>query len=115
MESVSIKKLLLSDYDMGSTLGTGSFGRVKIAKNKKTGAYVAMKMMKKLDIIKAKQTDHIMNEIKILGMVSHPFVVNFDGFTQDDKYVYLSLELVNGGELFTYLRGVGKFSVDQSM
>jgi serine/threonine protein kinase len=115
MESPSIKKLLLSDYDMGTTLGTGSFGRVKIAKNKKTGNYVAMKMMKKLDIIKAKQTDHIMNEIKILGMISHPFIINFEGFTQDDKYVYLSLELVNGGELFTYLRGVGKFSVDQSM
>lgn len=115
MESHQIKKLLLSDYDMGTTLGTGSFGRVKIAKNKKTGNYVAMKMMKKLDIIKAKQTDHIMNEIKILGMISHPFVINFEGFTQDDKYVYLSLELVNGGELFTYLRGVGKFSVDQSM
>jgi len=115
MESLSIKKLLLSDYDMGTTLGTGSFGRVKIAKNKKTGNYVAMKMMKKLDIIKAKQTDHIMNEVKILGMISHPFVINFEGFTQDDKYVYLSLELVNGGELFTYLRGVGKFTVDQSM
>lgn len=115
MESLQIKKLLLSDYDMGTTLGTGSFGRVKIAKNKKTGNYVAMKMMKKLDIIKAKQTDHIMNEIKILGMISHPFIINFEGFTQDEKYVYLSLELVNGGELFTYLRGVGKFSVDQSM
>jgi serine/threonine protein kinase len=48
-------------------------------------------------------------------MISHPFVINFEGFTQDDKYVYLSLELVNGGELFTYLRGVGKFTVDQSM
>jgi serine/threonine protein kinase len=71
--------------------------------------------MKSHPIIKAKQTDHIMNEIKILGMISHPFVINFEGFTQDDKYVYLSLELVNGGELFTYLRGVGKFSVDQSM
>ena len=115
MESVTIKKLHLSDYDLGSTLGTGSFGRVRISKNKKNGNYVAMKIMKKLDIIKAKQTDHIMNEVKILGMISHPFIINFDGFTQDEKYIYLSLELINGGELFTYLRGVGKFSVEQAM
>ena len=110
-----IKKLTLSDYELGSTLGTGSFGRVKISRNKKTGNFVAMKIMKKFDIIKAKQTDHIMNEIKILGMISHPFIINFEGFTQDDKYIYLSLEIVNGGELFTYLRNVGKFPIDQAM
>lgn len=111
----SIKKLGLQDYEQGATLGTGSFGRVKIAKNKKSGNYVALKCMKKLEIIKAKQTDHIMNEIKILGSIAHPFIITFDGFTQDDKYIYLSLELVNGGELFTYLRGVGKFPVEQAM
>ncbi len=70
--------------------------------------------MKKMEIIKSKQTDHIMNEIKILGMINHPFVITFEGFSQDDKYLYLSLELVNGGELFTYLRGIGRFTVDQS-
>ncbi len=110
----SIKKLNLGDYEQGATLGTGSFGRVKIAKHKKTGTYVALKCMKKMEIIKSKQTDHIMNEIKILGMINHPFIITFDGFSQDDKYIYLSLELVNGGELFTYLRGIGKFGVDQS-
>ena len=47
-------------------------------------------------------------------MIDHPFVIKFDGFTQDDKYLYLALELINGGELFTYLRGVGRFPVDQA-
>lgn len=28
------RKLKLSDYEMGTTLGTGSFGRVKLAKHK---------------------------------------------------------------------------------
>lgn len=73
-----------------------------------------MKSMKKYDIMKSKQTDHIMNEIKILGMIEHPFVVTFDGFTQDEKYLYLSLELINGGELFTYLRTIGKFHSEQA-
>lgn len=73
-----------------------------------------MKSMKKYDIMKSKQTDHIMNEIKILGMIDHPFIITFDGFAQDDKFLYLSLELINGGELFTYLRTVGKFPVDQA-
>ena len=104
----------LSDYEIGETLGTGSFGRVRISKNKKTNEYVAMKIMKKVEILKSKQADHIANEIKILSMIDHPFVIKFDGFTQDEKYLYLALELINGGELFTYLRSVGRFPVDQA-
>ena len=102
-----VRSINLSDYEMGETLGTGSFGRVKIAKNKKTGEFVAIKIMKKMEILKSKQADHISNEIKILSMIEHPFVITFEGFTQDDRNLYLALELINGGELFTYLRGVG--------
>ena len=109
-----VRQIKLSDYEMGETLGTGSFGRVKIAKDKKTGEYVAMKIMKKAEILKSKQADHISNEIKILSMIDHPFVITFGGFTQDDRNLYLALELINGGELFTYLRGVGRFPVDQA-
>ncbi len=48
----SKKKVNLSDYEMTTTLGTGSFGRVMLAKNKKSGQYFAMKRLKKADIIK---------------------------------------------------------------
>lgn len=37
-----------------------------------------------------------------------------DGFTQDSRYLYLVLEFVSGGELFTYLRGVGRFEPPQA-
>lgn len=114
MERKKVEPLILSDYEMGDTIGTGSFGRVKIAKNKKNGKFVAIKIMKKVEILKSKQADHISNEIKILAMIKHPFVVHFDGFTQDEKYLFIALELINGGELFTYLRGVGHFSIDQA-
>ena len=70
--------------------------------------------MKKVDILKSKQADHMLNEIKILNMINHPFVIQFDGFCQDSRYLYLALELINGGELFTYLRGVGRFPLEQA-
>jgi len=69
------KKLKLTDYDLGQTLGTGSFGRVKIAKSKATGKYYAVKILKKAEIIKLKQVDHIMNEVRILSIIDHPFLV----------------------------------------
>jgi serine/threonine protein kinase len=80
MTSVTIsnvvpKKLKLSDFDLGQTLGTGSFGRVRISKSKTTGKYHAIKVLKKAEIIKLKQVDHIMNEVRILSIVDHPFLV----------------------------------------
>ena len=71
------KKIKLSDYTTERTLITGSFGRVKLAKNKTNGKYVAIKILKKAEIIKLKQVDHILNEIKILTLIDHPFLVYY--------------------------------------
>ena len=75
ISSVDPKKLKLSDFDLGQTLGTGSFGRVRLAKSKTTHKYHAIKVLKKAEIIKLKQVDHIMNEVRILSIVDHPFLV----------------------------------------
>lgn len=53
----------------------GSFGKVKLVKHKKDDKYSCAKIMKKDDIIKAKQADHIINEVEILSSISHPFIV----------------------------------------
>ena len=115
LELVHPKRANLCNYTFEQTLGTGSFGRVKLAKMNNTKKYYAIKILKKIDLIKLKQVDHILNEIKILTLVSHPFIVEIYGFTQDERYIYIILEFINGGELFTYLRSVIKFPIDQSV
>ena len=86
---------------------------MKVAKNKKNGKFVALKLLKKSEIIKAQQIDHVYNENFIHSQIKHPFIVNFEGLAQDSRYLYLVLELINGGELFTYLRSVESLSTDQ--
>lgn len=71
----SKRKVNLSDYDMTTTLGTGSFGRVLLCKNKKSGEFYAMKRLKKADIIKLRQVDHVISENTILADIDHPFLV----------------------------------------
>jgi len=100
----------LSNYELLQTLGTGSFGRVKLARDKTTSKFVAVKALKKADILRLKQVDHVISEFNIMRDINHPFLVNLLNFTQDDRYLYFCLELVPGGELFTYLRSVGKFA-----
>jgi serine/threonine protein kinase len=82
----SKKKVNLHDYELSTTLGTGkkqnyliylgSFGRVRLCRNRKTGEYFAMKILKKADIIKLKQVDHVISENTILADIDHPFLVN---------------------------------------
>lgn len=65
-------------------------------------------MLKKAEMVKLKQVDHIMNENLILSNMNHPFIVSMDGFCQNERYLYLILEFISGGELFTYLRSIGR-------
>jgi len=111
----SPKKLKLTDYEIKQTLGTGSFGRVRLARNKVTNKYCALKILKKAEIIRLKQTDHVLSENSILASLSHPFMVSMEGFCQDERYLYLVLEYVPGGELFTYLRSVGRLETPHAV
>lgn len=102
----------LSDLELKETLGTGSFGRVRLCKHKNGNDYYAIKCLKKREIIKMKQVQHIIAEKSILMEISHPFIVNMLCSFQDDKKLYLVLEFVIGGEMFTHLRSAGRFPND---
>jgi serine/threonine protein kinase len=55
-----------------------------LAKNKKSGEFFAMKRLKKADIIKLRQVDHVISENTILADIDHPFLVStYDGLTND--------------------------------
>lgn len=104
-------KLVLSNFHLVRTLGTGSFGRVFMAKRKDEpkAPPVAIKRLKKAVVIRQKQVDHIVSEKKILQMIKHPFTVNLLGTFKDDYYLYIVMEYVNGGEFFTHLRRARRF------
>jgi len=109
------EKIKLADFEILDTLGTGSFGRVRLGRHKKTKKIYAIKMLKKNEIIRLKQVDHIYSEFQILNQLNHPFIVEFKGgIVTDPKYLYFILEFVQGGELFTLLRTVGTFPEEQA-
>ena len=55
----------------------GSFGRVMLAKSRRSGEFFAMKRLKKSDIIKLRQVDHVISENTILADIEHPFLVSY--------------------------------------
>ncbi|KRZ67050.1 cAMP-dependent protein kinase catalytic subunit, partial [Trichinella papuae] len=100
----------LDDFDRLKTLGTGSFGRVMLVRHKQTQQYFAMKILDKQKVVKLKQVEHTLNEKRILQSVSFPFLVNMEFAFKDNSNLYMVLEFVNGGEMFSHLRRIGRFS-----
>ncbi|KAL0432640.1 UNVERIFIED_CONTAM: CBL-interacting serine/threonine-protein kinase [Sesamum latifolium] len=62
-------------YEVGRTIGEGTFAKVKFAQNTETGESVAMKVLDRSTIIKHKMVDQIKREISIMKRVRHPYVV----------------------------------------
>jgi len=114
----SIRKVLkgcgLDDFDVGVTLGTGSFGRVRFATHKGSESPpMAIKMLKKSEVIRLQQVEHIVNETNILCKIDYPLIVKLWATFQDELYLYMVLEYIVGGEFFTHLRTQARFD-DQS-
>eukprot|EP00388_Colpodella_angusta_P014566 GDKJ01036418.1.p1 GENE.GDKJ01036418.1~~GDKJ01036418.1.p1 ORF type:complete len:338 (+),score=60.27 GDKJ01036418.1:94-1107(+) len=105
-----IPDLSLAHFDLRNTVGTGTFGRVRVVKVKgcPDRTPFALKIMKKAVIINLRQVEHVKAEKVILTMIEHPFIVNLVASFQDDRRLFMLMEYVNGGELFSYLRRVGR-------
>lgn len=102
------------DFDVGVTLGTGSFGRVRFATHKATTTQWAIKILKKSEVIRLQQVEHIMSEKTILDQCKHPFIVHLACTFQDKRQLYMVLEYVIGGEFFTHLRNAGRLDTISS-
>jgi len=105
-----ISQMTLEQFEQSVTLGTGTFGRVYLVRHKPSGKYYAMKTLKKTEVVRLKQVEHINSEKQILSSIRHPFIVNLYRSFQDEKYLFMLLEYVIGGEMFSHLRRAGRFS-----
>ncbi|KAF5387072.1 hypothetical protein D9615_001675 [Tricholomella constricta] len=110
--------LKLSDFDVRGTLGTGTFGRVLLVRHRtstshpSTQNHFAMKVLRKTEIVRLRQVEHVNAERYILSRVSHPFVVDLFATFQDSLNIYMLMSYVPGGELFTHLRRARRFTPD---
>jgi protein kinase A len=102
-------KYSLGDFEILRTLGTGSFGRVHLVQSRHNQRFYAVKVLKKAQVVKMKQVEHTNDERKMLGEVKHPFLIMLWGTFQDSRNLYMVMDFVEGGELFSLLRksGVG--------
>jgi hypothetical protein len=98
----------LESLEIRATLGCGAFGRVKLCRAGEE--FYALKCQAKKAITESGLQEHVLNELRVMRRIDHPFIAKLFSALQDDKYIYFVLELLQGGELFTHLRNRGKLS-----
>lgn len=94
----------LNDFTFIRTLGTGSFGRVHLVRSQHNSRSYAIKVLSKERVVKMKQVEHTNSEREMLERVRHPFLVNLWGTFKDSRNLYMVMDFVAGGELFSLLR-----------
>lgn len=129
----------VSEFNFLSTVGHGNFGRVHLVKLKaecvdrvqlaKTNEHeagavgdtfnpcapFALKVMRKADILRHAQETHVKDESRLSASVEHPFIVKLFASFQDECNLYMLQEFVNGGELFSYIKKLGRFEERPTM
>ena len=69
--------------------------------------FYAIKVLNKAKIVRTRQVEHTNNEKTLLEVVQHPFIINLWGAFQDASNLYMVMDFVPGGELFSLLRRSG--------
>ncbi|KAF2312394.1 hypothetical protein GH714_034517 [Hevea brasiliensis] len=87
-------------YMIGKLLGHGQFGYTYVATDKANGDRVAVKRIEKNKMVLPIAVEDVKREVKILReLAGHENVVQFYDAFEDDSYVYIVMELCEGGEL----------------
>ncbi|CAR28562.1 hypothetical protein ZYGR_0S01950 [Zygosaccharomyces rouxii] len=98
-------------YIVGSTLGEGEFGKVKLGWSKAASSslevpkQVAIKLIRRDSIPKNSEKEvKIYREINALKHLSHPNIVKLEEVLQNSKYIGIVLEYASGGEFYKYIQ-----------
>ncbi|XP_059048377.1 uncharacterized protein LOC131843700 isoform X2 [Achroia grisella] len=90
-------------FDIVRKLGQGTYGKVQLGINKKTGQEVAIKTIKKCKIESEADLIRIRREVQIMSSVRHPNIVHIYEVFENSEKMILVMEYCSGGELYDYL------------
>uniref|UniRef100_A0A3B3WIW7 non-specific serine/threonine protein kinase n=2 Tax=Percomorphaceae TaxID=1489872 RepID=A0A3B3WIW7_9TELE len=108
------KRKTMNDFDYLKLLGKGTFGKVILVREKASGTYYAMKILKKEVIIAKDEVAHTLTESRVLKNTRHPFLTSLKYSFQTKDRLCFVMEYVNGGELFFHLSRERVFSEDRT-
>ncbi|KAK5131219.1 hypothetical protein LTR08_001188 [Meristemomyces frigidus] len=89
----------LNHFRLLRVVGKGAFGKVRIVERRDTGLTFALKYIRKDEVVRSESVRNIIRERRMLEHLNHPFVCNLRYSFQDMEYLYIVVDLMNGGDL----------------
>jgi len=101
-----IKKI----YKIGKELGSGSFGSVRLVTHIAANRDFALKIIKKSSLKEKVYIDLMESELKVSSEIEHPNIVKVFDILEDEKHVFIVMELVPGGDLLKRVIAMSQFT-----
>lgn len=107
-------KLKVDDFTILKVIGKGSYGKVVLVKKRDSEEILAMKILKKKEMIVRNQVLHIKTERRIMEMIDHPFIIKLEYAFQNRQKLYLLTKFCPGGELFFHIQKIQRFNEEST-
>ncbi|KAJ8646432.1 hypothetical protein MRB53_008180 [Persea americana] len=107
-------KRRVGKYEVGRTIGEGTFAKVKFARNSETQEPVALKILDREKVLKHKMVEQISREIATMKLIKHPNVVQLYEVMGSKTKIFIVLEFITGGELFDKIVNYGRMREDEA-
>ncbi|KAJ8900499.1 hypothetical protein K2173_025276 [Erythroxylum novogranatense] len=104
----------VGNYELGKTIGEGSFAKVKFARNVETDGNFAIKILDREQVLRHKMVEQLKREISTMKLIKHPNVIKIYEVMASKSKIYIVLEFVGGGELFDKIAKCGRLKEDDA-
>ncbi|CEI97349.1 Putative CAMK/CAMKL/AMPK protein kinase [Rhizopus microsporus] len=102
-------RIRIGQYNIISTIGTGSFGKVKLAVHAITGQKVALKIINRKKIASMDMSGRVKREIQYLKLLRHPHIIKLYEVITTPTDIIMVIEYASK-ELFNYIVEKGRVS-----
>ncbi|XP_058094605.1 uncharacterized protein LOC131240407 isoform X2 [Magnolia sinica] len=107
-------KMGADDFELLTMIGKGAFGEVRICREKTSGHVYAMKKLKKSEMLRRGQVEHVKAERNLLAEVDSNCIVKLYCSFQDEGFLYLIMEYLPGGDMMTLLMRKDTLTEDEA-
>lgn len=107
-------RISINDFEIVRVIGQGAFGQVMLARKRDDNKVLALKKLSKEDMIRKRQSLHVRAERDVLVKMNNPWIVQLHYSFQDEKFLYLAMEYLPGGDLMTWLMQKKIFTLEET-
>jgi len=109
LEPQNLYQVDISHFEILKVVGKGGFGKVNVVRHRDTGDFLAMKRMKKAELVKKKMyVITAWRERSVMCQCDNPFLLKLLYAFQDEAHLILVMPFYRGGDLRFYLRSHGR-------